>query len=77
MFWLRNRTNSVMPSLKKNMSALLRALVGELDLDAGVEEREFPQALGEDLVLELARGLEDLRVGLEGDLRAGLLACRR
>ena len=72
MFWLRNWTNSVMPSLKKKTSLLLGALVGELDLDAGIQEGQLPQALGEDLVLEFAGRQEDLGVGLERDLRAGL-----
>ena len=62
-----------MPSLKKKTSLFLRPLVGQLDADARVEERQLAQPLGQDLVLEFARGQEDLRVGLEGDLGAGLL----
>jgi hypothetical protein len=60
------------PVPEEELVLLLGALVGELDLDPGVQERELPQALGEDLVLELPGRQEDLGIGLEGDLRAGL-----
>ena len=59
--------------LEEEALVLLRPLVDEVDGDAGVEEGQFAQAVGEDLVFELARDPEDLGVGLEGDLRAGLL----
>ncbi len=42
-------------------------------MDAGIKKSELTQALGENIILELARGLKDLRVGLEGDLGTGLL----
>ena len=48
------------------------ALVVDGDRHAAVEERELAQALRERVEAELD-GLEDLRVGLEGDLRAALL----
>ena len=48
------------------------ALVVERDSDAGVEERELAQALRQRVEAEVRR-LEDLRVGLEGDLGAALL----
>ena len=43
----------------------------KFDADAWVQEGEFAEAFGDDLVLELAGGFEDFDVGLEGDLRAG------
>src|SRR5690606_1500102 len=51
---------------------LLGALVDEMDAHAGVEEAEFAQALGENLVVVLGLA-EDLRAGLEANLGAGLL----
>ena len=48
------------------------ALVVERDEDAAVEERELAQALRQDVEAEDG-GLEDLRVGLEGDLGAAAL----
>ena len=48
------------------------ALVVERDADTGVQEGEFAQAIGQRVEAELD-GLEDLGVGLEGDLRAALL----
>jgi hypothetical protein len=50
-----------------------RALVGEGDLEAGVEEGQLAQALGDGVGLEDGRVAEDLGVGLEGDERAGAL----
>ena len=47
------------------------ALVGERDQEPRVQERELAQAAGEDVVLELGDG-EDVVVGLERDLGAGL-----
>jgi hypothetical protein len=49
------------------------ALVGEGDLEAGVEEGELAQALGDGVGLEDGGLAEDLGVGLEGDERAGAL----
>ena len=49
--------------------AVAGALVAEDDLHAAVEEGQFLQAAVEDVVLEVGVG-EDLRVGLEGGLRA-------
>ena len=51
--------------------ALRVALVEDVDRDAGVQERELPQALREHVEV-VARDGEDLGVGLERDLRAGL-----
>ena len=48
------------------------ALVVQRDRDAGVQERELAQALGERVEAEFG-DLEDLRVGLERDLRAAAL----
>ncbi len=48
------------------------ALVSQVDEHARVEERQFAQAVGKDLVLELPGDLENLGIGFEGDLRAGL-----
>ena len=39
----------------------------------GLRKASSRRRFAQDLVLEFARGLEDLRVGLEGDLGAGLL----
>ena len=47
--------------------ALAVALVVERDDEAGVQERELAQALGQRVEAEVG-GLEDLRVRLEGDL---------
>ena len=46
-----------------------RLLLLELDLDALVQERQFAQAVGQDVVLELD-DLENRAVGHEGDLGA-------
>ena len=48
------------------------ALVVDGDGDAAVEERQLAQPLRQGVEAELGR-LEDLRVGLEGDLRPALL----
>ena len=50
----------------------LAALVDQLDLQAAGEEGRLAQALGQGLEVELDL-LEDLRVGLEGQRRAGLV----
>src|SRR6266508_5233909 len=52
--------------------ALAVALVGERDQHAGIEKRELAQTLGERVEAEL-RCFEDLRIGLECNLRAALL----
>ena len=52
---------------------LVIALVGEDDLDAGIEEGEFAETSGEPLELEGGRDREDLGIGKEGDEGAGLL----
>ena len=52
--------------------ALAVALVVERDENAAVQERELAQALRQDVEAE-DRRLENLRVGLEGDLRAAPL----
>ena len=52
---------------------LLRRFVLEADAEAFVEVGQLPQPGGHEVVAECAIG-EDLRVGHEGDLRAGLLA---
>ena len=52
---------------------LVVALVGEDDLDAGVEEGEFTETACEALELEGRRDREDLGIGQEGDEGAGLL----
>ena len=49
------------------------ALVDQVDSQAAREERRLAHALGERRVVEV-EGLEDLGVGLEGDLRPGLVA---
>src|SRR5664279_5932930 len=51
--------------------ALRVALVENVDRDAGVQERELPQPLREDVEV-VARDGENLRIGLVRDLRAGL-----
>ena len=58
---------------KRLLLRRLAALVGESDLEAGIEERQFAQAVGEPLELKLGRDREDRRVRQEGDERAGLL----
>ncbi len=59
-------------ALVQELVALAVALVVDRDRDAGVEERQLAQALRQRVEAELD-GLEDLRVGLEGDLGAALL----
>ena len=49
--------------------ALAAALVGDADADAGVQERELSQALGQHLEREVD-GREDVAVGEEGDAGA-------
>jgi hypothetical protein len=49
-----------------------RALVGERDQQALVQEREFAQALGKGVVIVLSRG-EDTLIGQEVDLGSALL----
>jgi len=49
------------------------AVVLHLDRDAGDEEGQLAHAADEGVVLELLGRDEDLRVGVEGDLRAGAL----
>ena len=67
--------NSAMPPLKWNSADARRifALVGQRDLQALVQERQLAQPLRERVEVELGR-VHDGRVGLEGDLGAGLLA---
>jgi hypothetical protein len=60
------------PFVEELVRLAVGALVVDRDGDAGVEEGELAQALGERVEAEFGR-LEDLRVGLEGDLRAALL----
>ncbi len=62
------------PQVKLEDLALARAFVLELDVDAGVQEGKFTQALGQYLVLELALGDKDLCVAQEGDLSARCLS---
>ena len=59
--------------LRAGAVLLVIALVGEDDLDAGVEEGEFAETSGETLELESRRDREDLRIGQEGDEGSGLL----
>ena len=58
------------------LAAALAALVGDRDPQPAGQERRLAQALLERRELEV-QGLEDLRVGQEGDRRAGLLASPR
>ncbi len=53
--------------------AAIVALVDQLDPDAGIQERQFAQALLQDLVLEL-EVREDRIAGFEPDRRAALVA---
>ena len=53
------------------LDRLIVALVAPGDLEARVQERLLAQTLFEHIVL-VDRGLEDLRVGVEADGRAGL-----
>ena len=63
-------------ALVEELVALAVALVVDRDGDAAVQERELAQPLRQRVEAVLGR-LEDLRVGLEGDLGAALLAsCR-
>ena len=69
---LRYSTNSDDAALGVEGLFLAGALVGELDGQALVEEGQLAQAVFERVVIE--RGVvEDLRVGLEGDLGAGAI----
>ena len=56
---------------EEELVGFLRAIIDQFDADAGVEEGEFAQALGDDFVLELAGGFENFDVGLERDFRTG------
>ena len=58
------------PPLVEILLRLAAGGVGEDDLHARVEEGEFLEAAGEDIEGELRRR-ENLRIGLEGRLRAG------
>jgi hypothetical protein len=60
------------PPAEGEILFLALALVDQLDLDAVVQEREFAQALGQDLVVELDV-VEDLFVGQEVHFGAALL----
>ena len=60
------------PALVEELVRLAVALVVERDRHAAVQEGELAQPLGERVEAVLRR-LEDLRVGLERDLRAALL----
>src|SRR3712207_6178263 len=51
----------------------LLPLVGKVDLEPGIKERELAQTAGQALELKLRRDREDRRVGQEGNERAGLL----
>ena len=70
---LRYSTNSAMPPSYWNVSSLPVALVGQLDGQALVEEGQLAEAVFERVVVE-GGVVEDLRVGLEGDLGAGAAA---
>lgn len=48
------------------------ALVGELDVHAGIEERELAQAIQERVIVEFDHGLEDVRVGQKVHFGAAL-----
>ncbi len=50
---------------------VFEALVVEQDADAFIEEGELPQAIGKDIPLVLG-DLEDLAIGLEGDVGASV-----
>ena len=60
------------PALVLEAVLLAVALVVERDQDPAVQERQLAQALRERVEAE-GRRLEDLRVGLEGDLRPALV----
>ena len=55
----------------EQVALALAPLVDQFDLDAGVEEAQFAQALGQDVVVEFDVG-EDLGVGQEAQLGAAL-----
>ena len=61
-----------MPPSYLNDLFLAGALVGELDRQALVEERQLAQPRFQRVVVE-GGVVEDLRIGLEGDARAGAL----
>ena len=61
------------PFLELEAVGAVGAMVLHLDRDAGDEERQLAHAAHERVVLELLGGDEDLRVRMEGDLRAGAL----
>src|SRR5439155_6935158 len=58
---------------KRLLLSIRNALVDEGDFEAGVQKRQFPQALGDAVGFEFGRIPENFRVGLEGDERAGAL----
>ena len=72
LFLFRCSTNETMPPSVLELVALAVALVVDGDEDAAVQERELAQALRE-RVEAVFGGLENLRVGLERDLRAAAL----
>ena len=67
--------NSAMPPTELELGNARRffALIGQRDLQALVQERQLAQTRGQGVEVELGR-VHDGRVGLEGDLGAGL-AC--
>ena len=65
-------TKPLTPPAKAKVVFLAVALVDQADLDAVVQERQFAQALGENLVVEFDVA-EDLVVGQEVHFGAALL----
>jgi hypothetical protein len=58
--------------VEEAFALVFEAFVGEFDFDAGVEEGEFAEAVGEEFEFELGGDREDLGVGFEGDERSGV-----
>ncbi len=59
--------------LEVKLVRLLRPFVDEFDHESRIQERQFAQALGENVILELTRRFENLGIRFESDLGPGLL----
>ncbi len=60
-------------AVKKPLGFILHPFVGQRDFDAGIQEGQFAQAVGQDVELEFGGNGENGRVRFEGDERAGVL----
>ena len=59
--------------VEESLLLVLLALIGERDLNAGIQEGQLAQAIGQEIEFELGGDRENLGIGLEGDERARVL----